>query len=265
MILEHYCIPECRFKYAEYSGCDHPERVIDTGKLKNDDGIDKLKHWHSYSKSVHYKFNSRGFRDNEWPLSLNDLRNSPIIFGDSFTLGLGQPDKERVSNILGAINYAMDGASNDWMARRGSQYFEEVKPKKAAVQWSYVHRRESNDTSIEDDSLRKLWYSECTVEEDLDNFIHNVVKLETAANKNGVDLVHSFIPGFARKKAGIIKWGNLKEMRAKAALEVIDMARPHIKKCVDFCMILDYARDAHHYDIETAKRYAEEIEKKWQD
>jgi len=264
MILEHYSIPQHIHKKEKYSGCDHPERVVDTGKLINEDGIDKLKHWHAYSKPVHYTYNSRGFRDEEWPSSLSELQETPIIFGDSFIVGLGQPEEERVSNLLGAINYAMDGASNDWIARRGSQYLEEVKPKKAAVQWSYVHRRESNDNTIEDDSLRKLWYSECTVEEDLDNFIQNVIKLESVAINNNVNLVHSFIPGFARKKAGIIKWGDLKEIRAKAALEVIDMARPYIKKCVDFCMVIDYSRDAHHYDIETAKKYAEEIEKRWQ-
>ena len=41
-------------------------------------------------------------------------------------------------------------ASNDWLARRGSEYIRLIRPLRAAVQWSYVSRREDADVTGND-------------------------------------------------------------------------------------------------------------------
>ena len=46
------------------------------------------KHWLEYPHEVSYRYNSKGFRDSEWPA---DLKSAIWCVGDSFTLGLGQP------------------------------------------------------------------------------------------------------------------------------------------------------------------------------
>ena len=87
-------------------------------------GIDSLeqcnnKKWFiNYPYSVTYHYNSRGFRDTEWP---EDLNLAIWCFGDSFTVGLGNPTEHTWPYILEketgirCINISLDGASNDWM------------------------------------------------------------------------------------------------------------------------------------------------------
>jgi len=48
----------------------------------------------------------------------------------------------------------MDGASNDWISRRGGQIISAVAPRLMIVQWSYLHRRELASTS---ETQRRLW------------------------------------------------------------------------------------------------------------
>jgi len=45
----------------------------------------------SYTKQISYRYNSKGFRDDEWPEDLSDVI---WCVGDSFTVGIGQPFEE---------------------------------------------------------------------------------------------------------------------------------------------------------------------------
>lgn len=116
-----------------YSGLDSPEHARD------------LAWFYSYPWPVEYCFNSRGFRDSEWP---QDLVRSIWCVGDSFTVGLGQTLSHIWPQVLQArtgqrtINVSMDGASNDWIARRIKDIVNAATPKVLIVQWSFVHRRE---------------------------------------------------------------------------------------------------------------------------
>lgn len=116
-----------------------------------------LAHWHSYPHAISYHFNSRGFRDLEWPA---DLRSAVWCVGDSFTLGIGQPWSHTWPQVFEhytaqrTINVSMDGASNDWISRRGRQIIAAVAPRLMIVQWSYLHRRELQST---DQTQRRLW------------------------------------------------------------------------------------------------------------
>lgn len=114
---------------CEYSGIDSPELCVDK------------KHFNNWRSPITYHYNSRGFRDKEWP---SDLEQSIWCIGDSFTVGLGMPQDQTWPAQLAhnTINISLDGASNTWIARQACAILREVKPKHMVLHWSYSHRRE---------------------------------------------------------------------------------------------------------------------------
>jgi hypothetical protein len=70
---------------SKNSGMDTLEKCLDKD------------HYLSYTKDISYRYNSRGFRDHEWPEDLSDVI---WCVGDSFTVGIGQPFEETWPNIL---------------------------------------------------------------------------------------------------------------------------------------------------------------------
>lgn len=118
-------------------------------------------HFESYPHQIEYNYNSRGFRDAEWPDTLSELQDAVWVFGDSFTVGIGSPINHTwpyaVSQELNkrVINISMDGASNQWIARRVMDVYRAVQPSKIIVMWSYFHRRESADSASSDEDRRQ--------------------------------------------------------------------------------------------------------------
>jgi hypothetical protein len=51
----------------------------------------------------------------------------------------------------------MDGASNNWIARKTKNLFEELTPRVVVLHWSYLHRRESTTHSYVEDYINKEW------------------------------------------------------------------------------------------------------------
>ena len=121
-----------------YSGLDDPSFCLNK------------KHFNDYKKSVQYTYNSKGFRDEEWP---QDIENKIWCVGDSFTVGLGQPYKEIWPKILEkqagerCINISEDGCSNDLMALRIEQ-IKTFNPKCIIVMWSYFWRRWEDNKNV---------------------------------------------------------------------------------------------------------------------
>jgi hypothetical protein len=115
-------------------------------------------HFRQYPDPVVYQYNSRGFRDAEWP---DDLKNSIWCVGDSFTVGLGTPFEYIWPQVLQkktrkrTINLSMDGASNNWMARRAADVLTIVQPSTMIFMWSYVERREDDFNLV----LQQKWES----------------------------------------------------------------------------------------------------------
>lgn len=123
-------------KVWQYSGIDSPEYNLDS------------EHFLNYPHAISYRYNSRGFRDQEWPHSLEQLQNCIWCVGDSFTVGVGQPIQhiwpQRLSAKTGlrTINVSMDGASNQWISRTAQDIIQQIAPKHLVIMWSYTHRRE---------------------------------------------------------------------------------------------------------------------------
>lgn len=133
MILPDFTIHSRINQTWEYSGIDSPDSCLDT------------KHFKSYPYSVSYQYNSRGYRDHEWP---DDLQRAVWCIGDSFTVGIGSPVEHTWPRVLAStsglrtINVSMDGASNNWIARHAVKILDIVKPGVMVIHWSYLHRRE---------------------------------------------------------------------------------------------------------------------------
>lgn len=143
-MLDSFVLPRYRNLIKQTIGVDSPEGCINPDV------------WHDYPYPVEYKFNERGYRDLPWP---QDLSNVVWCFGDSFTMGLGSPLEHTWPAILAkqikypVITIALNGASNAWIARKICELLSEVTPRAVIAQWSYTHRREAEETSIDIDSI----------------------------------------------------------------------------------------------------------------
>lgn len=116
-----------------HSGLDSPDLCRNSHLFAN------------WPEPIEYCYNSRGFRDLEWPA---DLSSAVWCIGDSFTVGLGvnfhQTWCQHLQRLCGrpVINVSMDGASNDWIARQACAIIQQAKPQHVVCHWSYSHRTE---------------------------------------------------------------------------------------------------------------------------
>jgi hypothetical protein len=208
-------------------------------------GIDCLEyclnkeHFRNYPKNIIYQYNSRGFRDAEWP---NDLADVIWCVGDSATMGIGQPFEETWPQLLEkktgktCLNIGEQGCSNDTIALRTQEIYRLYKPKLIVVMWSYLSRRRVNDENVQYDE------NNFGVENDLINFAKNY-KL---VNDLPVDVIHLLVPNaclFGNNKLS----DHLLEFNIKNVL---------------FFPQLDHARDYHHFDLQTSNYVCDLILKK---
>lgn len=141
MKLSDFVIPELKNKYFNVSGIDSIEHCSDKNFFQ------------SFPYQVTYKYNSKGFRDREWP---DSIENCVWCIGDSFTVGLGLPfeliwtQQLQLHLNVPVITIAIDGASNQWIARKVKQVQNTASPVCIIAMWSYFHRRENNDSTLTD-------------------------------------------------------------------------------------------------------------------
>jgi hypothetical protein len=264
----------------------------------NETGIDTIKwcrdreHFLSYPHKVEYHYNSRGFRDAEWPDDMLELKEAVWCIGDSFTVGLGSPVEftwpQRLSVAINkrTINVSMDGASNEWIARIAQHIISAVDPKKIVIMWSYTHRREHSNTLLSDED-RRIQFIKTTVQEDLDNLL---------ACKKQVDSMSSNVVNFAIPGAhsGVLSnvadcWNKIRdpswpvdapataaEFMALPSDMLLEIKNLHklqddILNALEFADFLktqhnimlvpslDIARDGHHFDKITADWVAQQV------
>ena len=195
-------------------------------------------HFLSYTKDISYRYNSRGFRDHEWPEDLSDV---VWCVGDSFTVGIGQPFEETWPQMLEkkigkrCINLGEDGCSNDTMSLRIQEICKLHSPKLIVVMWSYFARRRVNGVNVNHDK------NDFGNKEDLKNFIKNF----TYVNNLPTTIIHTMIP-----KAFMGDWT---EYVMKKATDINQIK--HVEQ-------LDWARDHHHFDIKTSSIFIDWVNKK---
>jgi len=144
-------LPSRANQRLDYSGIDSLEDCLDK------------KHFKSYPYKIKYEYNSRGFRDLEWPDSVDELKRSVWCVGDSFTVGLGQPFSHTWPQVLAqklgrnTINISMDGASNQWIARKSVKLINDISPHVIIIHWSYFHRRECEALQAVNNTWNKIY------------------------------------------------------------------------------------------------------------
>lgn len=108
------------------------------------DSCQNKKYFNSYPDKISYQFNSRGFRDQEWP---DDLKSSVWCIGDSETVGVGLPFADtwvqQLSRLIktNCINISVLAVSNHWIYNHANTILNVVQPMTMVIHWSFVHRR----------------------------------------------------------------------------------------------------------------------------
>lgn len=247
-------------------------------------------HFINYQYNIDYAFNSRGFRDSEWPQSIEELQSAIWCIGDSFTVGLGQPFDHIWPQVLSkaagqrTVNVSMEGASNDWIFRKVQDIMRDIKPKHLILMWSYTHRRESSDRDKSDEA-RRIPYSGDTNLQDIDHWLElsNKIKAQYPL------VVQSAIPKFAYAFSCPLQtmqktWNEIKDISwpecPQNVCELEDLPdnirlelknlhgcyddmqwllRPLPDHVIYIDKQLDYARDYHHFDILTSRWVVNEM------
>jgi len=276
-MLDDFILPSRVNARWNYSGIDSPHYCFDK------------QHFKQYPYEVSYQYNSRGFRDDEWP---DDLQNAIWCVGDSFTVGLGCPQEHTWPSLLksklgvNCINLGLDGGSNAWMCRKIHRLLEAVEPKVIVVQWSFLHRSEHANTDLNDE-LRRIEYV-------LDDMFDLYVKMfdgikAIEQSKKSTQIIHSFIPdcyencqidqemqklwnqlrgeSWSQYPKDLAEFNCINELTRSELGSYYDkfdryfhaeqvrtqiQSIPEIKK-------LDLARDGFHYDIVTARDFVEKL------
>lgn len=286
MILPNFILPSRVNQSWEYSGMDSFEDCLD----KN--------HFKQYSQSINYNYNSRGYRDQEWPESIDQLKNAIWCIGDSFTVGLGSPQEHTWPYLLQqqlnqrTINVSMDGASNDWIQRKALKLLKEIQPQTIVIHWSYVTRHEINNDLLDDEQRRAEHDPQTLRVHGFDFFKQKlkqlIIQLEEV--KNQTQIIHSFIPAFDLEYDCKIDrvWPIIKGADwpvAPTTVQELENLPNFVKQelkndfkyynkfkeqfeyyhdincCVPEFVPQDLARDGHHYDIKTASAFAQQITK----
>lgn len=240
MILPDFVLPSRANQRWQYSGIDSLEHCLDKD------------HFRSYPYSVDYHYNSRGYRDLEWPESLEELKRAVWCVGDSFTAGIGQPFAHTWPQVLSkklgcrTINVSMDGASNEWISRKVCRIIEVIDPENIVILWSYTHRTELLNSSLTDEK-RKCYYSKQSYDQDLQHWISQVNKIK---NLN-VNTIHATIPKFhaQAEKINFVdltnnNWNNIKDSswpscpstlsELESLSDYIKEELKHIHQCYEF-------------------------------
>jgi hypothetical protein len=232
MILSNFVIPSKINYQTNFEKPDSPNDCLN------------IDHFNNYPYNITYKYNSRGFRDIEWP---ENLKDAIWCIGDSFTVGLGSPIEHTWPYLLSkatelnTINISVNGASNAWISRKALELVATVKPKKIVIMWSYFYRRESDDTSLSDEE-RQIWSNNNKWQINYKDFKDNRDKVK---NTN-THMIDCCIPDC---------W------RGSKLFLGIDIL-PTLIKDKNFLgevQLLDYARDYHHFDIKTSKYLVNKI------
>lgn len=225
-----------------FNGIDHIDKCV------NKD------HFLNYKKIVTYEYNSKGFRDDEWP---TNLQNKIWCVGDSFTVGIGQPHDETWPRLLEkslkekCINISEDGCSNDLISLRAKYIIENYNPKTVIIMWSYFWRRFINGKNIQfDPGKREL------PKDDILNFLRNF----SSVNDHEHNIINFVIPDCFIESNLTIKTKFLKKDK-KNINKILRNVDANFSKNLIEVEQIDYARDGHHFDVLTCQNIVKEVVK----
>lgn len=273
-------LPALANQQFDYSGMDSLNRCLDPELFTQ------------WPHSIDYRYNSRGFRDQEWP---EDLESAVWCLGDSFTVGLGSCFEHTWPQVLGqhsqrrVITVAMDGASNEWIARTACDAYDLAGPSDIVIMWSYLHRREHPDADLSDLD-RRQHHVKSTEIQDFENF--DSCRKKVHAHCDNSNLVESIIPNFSNNSFTDAAWKKTRdpswpillpssltecqdlypkivtELRTLHGLDIngllefqaIQQSHPEFLQDLIRVEYLDRARDGLHFDRITAEWVAKQVQ-----
>lgn len=280
MILPSFVLASKKNLVLSASGLDSLSHCFDKKKFKD------------YPYKVEYRYNNRGFRDENWPDSIDELTRSVWCFGDSFTVGLGAPAEHTWPYILQriinrrCINISMDGASNDWIARRATEVIQTIRPECIIIMWSFSSRREKKSSGDDETRRMHLHVGVGDYIDDFKNFQHNVNTVNAATTSTKI--IHSAIPTEFFTVNGMQECFNilkgtdwpcsftgiknlnqlaLNELKTKNVYELFKTYDKFEKEIVDltanFVNIkqVDFSRDSYHFGVQTMTQIAKDFVK----
>jgi hypothetical protein len=261
------------------SGLDHPDRCHNK------------KRFAQYQHNITYDYNSRGFRDDEWPDIFDDVI---WCVGDSFTAGVGVPVEHTWPQLLSkhitqrTINVSLDGASNNWIARQVNTIINSYNPKTIVVHWSFISRREKTLTEALDlvwedyySKIQERKWPRCRTLEEIKLLPDNVQeKLQPIIDTNiwwaNYDI--ESIRRIQHVNTDLNEdWKNLQscihQVSEQQVTKIIHSFIPgwhcgfttaqefnfHEHTSIGEVNQVDYGRDGFHYDIKTAEMFAQQI------
>jgi hypothetical protein len=278
----------------------HPSRANYTPT--NEFGIDSLifqdkkDHYLNFPYPITYQFNNRGFRDADWPLTPAELQDAIWCFGDSFTVGVGSMYEHIWPQVLQkntgrrTINVSMDGASNQWIARKVDKVCREIIPSVIVIMWSYFQRRELPDHTKSDENRRDYGGRTSDIEDYYD--FMSCVKQVNQYKESPTQIMHFTIPDAQSCSDLQLSWDNFKgpswpdicpkntqefnllpafikdeiinlfdqDRYLQSLLEKNDMfAEYKISEQIIEVPRLDLARDAHHFNVKTSEWVSTQI------
>lgn len=124
----------------------------------------KVLGYDDYPYDIVYKFNSRGFRDKEWP---HDLSECIWVVGDSHTMGIGLPEKFIFTMLLEkltgktVINCGFYSAFNIWISLAAQNILKEIKPKNLIVGWTHLSKKIRPDEPFEYSVEQLIHFQKC--------------------------------------------------------------------------------------------------------
>ena len=258
MILPELFLPQTANQHWSESGLDSANNCFDP------------RHFTTYPWPVEYCYNSRGFRDKEWP---NDLANAVWCIGDSFTVGIGVPWLHTWPQVIEqktkhrTVNISMDGASNAWIARQARLILNNIQPRLCVIQWSFLHRTENN-------RFKKLHHTAASADPALNIPEWRELCEEFSQHSTVIQsVIPDAAPGINRKEAEGW-WWNLRQANWPEILPesppnnitVPEQFHHHwqlqsiLMDCnVSLVQRKDLARDGFHYDKQSAESFVDTI------
>lgn len=221
-VEEHINIPYYAGLHTDALGMDHRKHCTNTLMFDR-------------HPAVTYEFNEVGFRTHR----VDQIQSDAIlVLGDSFTLGLGVNTSDRYTDMLEqqlshqTLNFSLNGASNDWIARTLPKLLKLFCPRAIVIHYTFSHRRERPQPDWYDDERTECepFYSAA---ENFNNWMINFNLICQAAGNT--KLIHSFIPGWHDQEIDYSLLG---------------------KNTIPPLPILDHARDSFHYGPNTHRALA---------
>lgn len=287
MLLPDLVLPSRVNQRWHMSGMDNPRYC------------NRVTHWYSYPHDIEYQYNSRGFRDQEWP---EDFANTIWCLGDSFTVGIGSPVQHTWWYQLSllaqrrVINVSMDGASNQWISRKACAILNSGLCDAMVIQWSYTHRRERQDLDcvydlrwqrfyrdIQDpswprcppwalhDQLPERILEECQQDPayaQITQVPDEDLRIDIPDRDAVLDPMHNTQDFLAclhqvEQSAGTAQIVHtfIPSWSDDANMSRLQRSWPVQRRWIPEIQRLDWARDYHHYDLLTAQQVAQDVNK----